>query len=122
MDAKLRVIGRDQIQAETSLWQRLQADDALHGRIRRVERPLEETQLGAGLDCINVALSAGAGVGVALLGAVKTWITLQRSDVKISVEVGDEKVELEVSNLKLTEPTLRDMLGLPPTSAGPEER
>ncbi len=119
VDALVRLSGDDEIQAVASLWQRMQADDALHGRVRRVERPIGETQLGGGFDFFSVVLSTE--VGVALLGALTTWIKLQRSDVEITVDANGRKVKVKATNVGEAEPTLREILGLPAAPEGSEE-
>jgi hypothetical protein len=112
MEAELRVLGGDPVGLEGSLLQRLRADDELHGKVRRVTRAPGETELGGALDFVEVALTGGTGI--ALLRALTVWLRMQRSDVKLSVQVGKRKVDVEATNLRDVQPMLREVLGLPP--------
>lgn len=118
-DAQVRLNGGDEIRAVASFWQRLQADGSLHGRVRRVERPISETQLGGAFDYFSVAMSSG--VGMALFRTLTTWIKLQRSDVEITVDSDGRSVKVKATNVDQVEPTLREILGLPAVPEGSGE-
>jgi hypothetical protein len=110
-DAQVSLSGGG-VEAVASLWQRLQADDALHGRVQRVDRPIGDRDLGPGFDFFSVVLGS-SGVSVALFRAISVWIENQRSDVTVTITADTKTVEVKRTNLDEVGPTLRDVLGIP---------
>lgn len=82
-----------------SLHDWLSRDDALRGRARLVAARVEPGQMGGLLDALVVAVGSG-GMGAVLAGALSTWISHRRSDVKLTVTSDDgRKVELDATRV-----------------------
>lgn len=78
-----------------SLQDWLSREDELRGRVRSVHGCLEPGQMGGVLDALVVAAGSG-GMGAVLAGALSSWITHRRSDIKVTITSEDgRKVELD---------------------------
>lgn len=93
----------------TALADWLRQERALRGAVRLVARPPRPGELGGAFELITVALGAG-GVGAALAESLSVWLGNRRSDVKVSVSVGDRTVEVEASRVADAPALIREVL------------
>ncbi|MFD8595210.1 hypothetical protein ACFV1L_09435 [Kitasatospora sp. NPDC059646] len=109
MDARITVVGDEDGDGLSSLHAWLVAQDGLRGRVRVERRPIGATELGAAVDLLSVALGAG-GAGSVLGTALVTWLRSRRTSAKITVQVGDRSVTLEIDTLRDTTALLEQVL------------
>ncbi|KDN82164.1 effector-associated constant component EACC1 [Kitasatospora cheerisanensis] len=108
MDARIGVVGGDGDEL-SSLYTWLVDEDGLRGRVRVERRPIGATELGAAVDLLSVALGAG-GAGSVLGTALVTWLRSRRTSARITVEVGERSVTLEIDSLRDTRALLEQVL------------
>lgn len=80
-----------------ALYEWLQGEDELRGRIRAVRGPIGETELGPATELLTVALGAG-GAGTVLASSLKTWLLTRRTTAKIVVESDGRSVTVDVQS------------------------
>jgi hypothetical protein len=109
MEAQIRIAdgSNDDLIA---LYEWLSAEDDLRGRVRVVDTPPGETELGSLPELLTVAFSAG-GAGTVLASSVVTWLKTRRTNVKVTIESGDRSITLELGTVDDVRPLLRDILG-----------
>ncbi|WTW96697.1 hypothetical protein OG216_26525 [Streptomycetaceae bacterium NBC_01309] len=93
----------------TALADWLRQERVLRGSVRLVARAPRPGELGGAFELITVALGAG-GVGAALAESLSVWLGNRRSDVKVSVSVGDRTVEVEASRVADAPALIREVL------------
>jgi membrane-associated two-gene conflict system component 1 (EACC1) len=87
----------------------LSDEDELRGHVRVVELPISQSELGAVPELLTVALGAG-GAGTVLASSLKTWLQSRRTSAKLTVQVGDRSVTLEIETLREVGPLLEQVL------------
>lgn len=76
-----------------------------------MQADVQPGQMGGALDALAVAVGSG-GMGAVLAGALSTWITHRRSDVKLTVTNEDgRKIELDAKRVD-AETVIRDIATL----------
>jgi hypothetical protein len=99
MDAQIRVVGGDEVEATASLWEWLRGERGLAGLVRAVPRAPREGELGGAFDALAVALGSG-GVGVVLARSLVAWLQSRRPEVTVTVETDAGTVKVDARNLK----------------------
>jgi len=109
MDAQIRIAdGRSDDLIALREW--LSNEDELRGRVRVVDTPPGETELGALPELLTVALGAG-GAGTVLASSIATWLRTRRTSAKVTIKSGDRSVTLEIETADDLVPLLREILG-----------
>jgi hypothetical protein len=96
MGAEVRIVGGSDGEL-AALYEWLQGEDELRGRIRAVHGPIGETELGPAVELLTVALGAG-GAGTVLASSLKTWLLTRRTTAKIVVKSAGRSVTVDVEN------------------------
>src|SRR6185437_3986301 len=109
VDASIRVIGGDPDVAG-SLAQWLASERELRGAVRPMASPIAETQLGAVIEIITVALGSG-GAGSVLASSFITWLRTRPTHAKFLIESRGRSVELDIHTLEDVRPLLEQLLG-----------
>jgi len=111
MDTQIRVSGGDQVAEIASLWDWLRGERDLAGRVRGLQRPPGEEELGGAVDVLAVALGSG-GAGAMLARSLTAWLQSRRSDVAITVTTSNGTVKVDARNLDSDEvlPMLQQVL------------
>jgi hypothetical protein len=84
MDAQIRISGSDTVAEYAALGKWLAGERELAGRVRLVQRPAQEGELGGAYDVLSVALGSG-GTAVVIARSLVAWLQTRRSDVEITV-------------------------------------
>jgi hypothetical protein len=106
--AEFTVVGTgDATLAELHRW--LAAEQDLNGLVRLQLRPPADGELGAGPDAVTVLLGSG-GVGVALAGSLRAWVSTRRSSVTVKVKVENRSIEVTAANVSDVTPVLEQVL------------
>lgn len=98
MDVQIRVLGGDEVEEVTDLWEWLRGERALAGAVQPVRRPVSEGELGGVVDTLAVALGSG-GAGVVLARSVTAWLSTRRSNVSVTVKTKTGTVKVDARNL-----------------------
>ena len=108
MGAQIRIIGGtgEELPA-LSDW--LGAENELRGRIRMLNSPINETELGAIPELLDVALGAG-GAGTVLASSLITWLKTRKTTAKITVECAGRLVTLDIGTVNDVTPLLEQIL------------
>lgn len=93
--------------AELYRW--LAAEQDLHGLVRLRVQPPADGELGASPDAVTVLLGSG-GVGVALAGSLRAWVSTRRSSVTVKVKVKSRSIEVTAVNVSDVAPVLEQVL------------
>jgi hypothetical protein len=89
---------RDDVEELAALWRWLGTDADLGGRIERVDRAVEPTDLSGGLPCaIGIAVSS-TSLGVALARSLSTYLRTRRPRTSLTLEVDGRKGTVTVAN------------------------
>jgi hypothetical protein len=108
MDAQIRIIdGTGEELSALSDW--LGAEAELRGRVRIVNSPISDTELGALPELLNVALGAG-GAGTVLATSLVTWLKTRRTKAKLTVESDGHSVTLDIETINDVKPLLEQIL------------
>jgi Effector Associated Constant Component 1 len=97
MEVQILVSGDNPIEEVPSLWRWLDRQRDLSGRVQGVRRPVDDGELGAGLDTLIIAL--GSGTGAALARSLNTWLQTRRSNVAITVKTPTGSTTVTAGNL-----------------------
>jgi hypothetical protein len=82
-----------------SLHDWLRRVDELRGRVEPVRAPVGPGEMGGAGEALVVAVGSG-GMGAVLAGALSTWISQRRSDVKLTVTREDGRtIELDAKRV-----------------------
>jgi Effector Associated Constant Component 1 len=108
VDVEILVSGDDERAERSSLWQWMRGDEQL-SHVRSISGPIGDEELGSATELLTVAVGSG-GVAMALVRALTAWIETRRSNVKVTVVAGDQRVELEATNVDDVGPLLRQVL------------
>jgi hypothetical protein len=97
-----------------SLFEWLQRDDELRGRIKASSGESRPDEMGGVVEMLSVALSSG-GAGAVLAGSLATWLQTRRARISVEVisgESGDivRKVEVDAGSPATTKRLLRGVL------------
>lgn len=110
MDACIRVTSRDAAVELASLWEWLRAEPDLRGHVRVTPALPGETEMGAALDVLTVALGSG-GAGAVLASSLNAWLRQRRADVIITVSAPDGRtVKLDARRVEDPLRLLREVL------------
>jgi hypothetical protein len=101
MVAVIRVDGGDADELR-SLYGWLCDEAELRGAVRLVQAPVAQNDLGGIADAVSVAVGAG-GAGTVLASALATWLRTRRSAVRLVVQRGGQKVQLDLETLETLE-------------------
>jgi hypothetical protein len=108
MDAQIRIAGGSSEElADLGEW--LGGEDELRGRVRAIQSPIGETELGPVTELLTIALGAG-GAGTVLASSVKTWLVTRRTTAKITVESAGRSVTLDIQTVGNVAPLLEQIL------------
>jgi Effector Associated Constant Component 1 len=108
MDAQIQIVGgADGDLAALSEW--LQGEDELRGRIRTTPGVIGETDLGAVVELLTVALGTG-GAGTVLASSLKTWLQTRRTTAKMVVKSGGRSITLDIQSVDEVAPVLEQIL------------
>jgi hypothetical protein len=108
MVALIRVDGGDADDLR-GLYGWLLDESELRGAVRLVQAPAAENELGGVADAVSVALGTG-GAGTVLASALVTWIRTRRSAVRLVIERGGEKVQLDLETAEQVLPLIERLL------------
>jgi hypothetical protein len=108
MDAQIRISGGAGGElADLDEW--LGDEDELRGRVRHVRGLAGDTELGAVVELLSVALGAG-GAGTVLASSLKTWLLIRKTTAKITVEHAGRSVTLDIQTAADVAPLLEQVL------------
>jgi hypothetical protein len=108
MDAEIQIV--DGLGGElASLFEWLQGEDELRGRVHAVDGAIGDTELGSVVQLLTVAVGAG-GMGTALASSLKTWLLTRRTTAKIIVKAANRSITVDVQNADDVAPLLEQIL------------
>lgn len=81
------------------LWSWLAAEEDVRGRVTLTERPPDHGALGPVADALVATLAPG-GAAVVLVGAVMRWLRYRRGDVTVTIERGNDKVQVSATRVR----------------------
>jgi Effector Associated Constant Component 1 len=108
MVAVIRVDGGDADELR-SLHEWLRDEAELRGAVRLIHASVAPDELGGIADAVSVAVGAG-GAGTVLASALATWLRTRRTAVRLVVQRGGQKVELELETLESVVPLIERLL------------
>lgn len=108
MDVQVQIVGGGDRDL-AALYEWLQEEDELRGRIRAVHGRIGETELGPVVELLTVALGAG-GTGTVLASSLKTWLLTRRTTAKIVLKSAGRSVTVDVQNAGDVAPLLEQIL------------
>lgn len=94
MEATIRMSGDNEVDEFASLFQWLQTERDLQGKVQTIRNRPRGGELGGAFDAISVALSPG-GAGVALAGVLIVWLRTRRPNIKLTITKGDCTVNID---------------------------
>ncbi|MFD8749515.1 hypothetical protein ACFV0O_00805 [Kitasatospora sp. NPDC059577] len=120
MDARIRVIGGDEVRETAELWDWLRRERALAGLVRAVPTPPADGELGGVTQVLEVALGAG-GAGAVVARALAVWLRTRRSDVTAEVTTRHRRVRVTATQVRSEDvvPLLAEVLGEDDDETGP---
>lgn len=103
---RIAVVGDDL----ASLREWLSLEDALRGRVRLVDGPAADDEMGVGTELV-VVVGAAVPVVSVLARAVTTWLVQRRSDVTVTVTAPDGRsVSVDAKRVVDPEKLIREVL------------
>jgi Effector Associated Constant Component 1 len=100
VDAQIRILGGDGVADYIALRKWLGGERELAGRVRMIQHPPRESELGGVVDILSVALGSGGAVAV-MARSLVAWLQTRRSDVEIAIaSVSGAKVILSARRVK----------------------
>lgn len=101
MDVKIVVVAGSVPDELASLHGFLRAEDALRGSTQLAFKAPRPGTLGAELDSLLIHLGADLVTVIgAVTGVLIAWIRQRKSTVKIEVQLGDARIELEAKRIR----------------------
>jgi hypothetical protein len=86
-----------------ALWDWLNSEDELRGRVSQRTRPIAEGEMGGALDVLAVAVGS-SGALTALVRSLATWLTHRGQDAKVKLTMTERKVEIEFDVARARDP------------------
>lgn len=84
MDAQISISSSDRVEELADLSQWLRKERGMVGRVRPLQHPPREGELGGAADLLAVALSSG-GTAAALASSLTAWVKTRRPDVAVTI-------------------------------------
>lgn len=108
VDAQVRLVDGDAADV-AALWQWLNDERDLRGRVVRAPASVGATELGGVADLLTVAVGAG-GSGTVLATSLIAWVRTRRTTATITVEAHDRRVTLNITTVGDVSPLLHEIL------------
>lgn len=116
VDAQVRLVDGDAADV-AALWQWLNDERDLRGRVVRAPAPVGATELGGVADLLTVAVGAGGG-GTVLAASLIAWVRTRRTTATMTVEAHGRRVTLNIATVGDVSPLLHEILAQTTDNAG----
>ncbi|MFJ3794241.1 hypothetical protein [Kitasatospora sp. NPDC090091] len=111
----MRLVNGDAVEV-SALWQWLNDERELRGRVVREPAPIGATELGGFADLFTVAVGAG-GSGTVLATSLIAWIRTRRTTATVTVEADGKRITLDIATVDDIFPLLHELLTPTTTTA-----
>jgi hypothetical protein len=108
VDVRVRLVDGDAVDV-AALWQWLNDERDLRGRVIRAPAPVGATELGGVADLLTVAVGAG-GSGTVLATSLIAWIHTRRTTATVTVETNGRRITLDIATVDDISPLLHELV------------
>ncbi|MFE3947798.1 hypothetical protein ACFXPV_38970 [Streptomyces sp. NPDC059118] len=108
MNVQVRLVDGDAVDV-AALWQWLNDERDLRGRVVRTSATVGATELGGVADLLTVAVGAG-GSGTVLATSLIAWIRTRRTTATVTVEANGRRVTLDIATVDDISPLLHELV------------